>query len=283
MIRQFVTFMEAVERLSAVQPGLTYEGLRQGFALGLGSKLPAFIYSDSTPFLATLTYAKRKGDWHYATSGGLQVTDAFMAGAAEGSGRYIDIADLGDSYCDIEFPYPELPDDGRAYVILRGFFRVRPWDMREAARSGPSMISVAPSKWWSDESPWPRGENGTPRQWLQLEPFNSARFLDCNELADLWFRETDLSALCASFAAESTASPSSVSAPAANEDLDPRERTTAHRLIAALAAMAKIPDRGAAGAIELQLQRMGFDGPKEAAIKKWLHNARSMPPDRNSE
>lgn len=61
-----------------------------------------------------------------------------------------------------------------------------------------------------------------------------------------------------------------------DEPLDPRERTTLLRIIRALAIMAKLPERGATGSIEKQLQELGFTGPKDAAIRKVLADARML-------
>lgn len=65
-------------------------------------------------------------------------------------------------------------------------------------------------------------------------------------------------------------------AASADEPLDPRERTTLLRIIRALAIMAKLPERGATGSIEKQLQELGFTGPKDAAIRKVLSDARML-------
>jgi hypothetical protein len=48
------------------------------------------------------------------------------------------------------------------------------------------------------------------------------------------------------------------------DNLDSRGRTSLLRIIRAMDAMLKLPERGASGSIEAQLQKLGFDGPKEA-------------------
>jgi hypothetical protein len=73
--------------------------------------------------------------------------------------------------------------------------------------------------------------------------------------------------------------------PAADQgaSLDARERKNMLRVIRALECMAALPARGAATSVEAQLQQMGFDGPREATIRKLLDQARALEPDnRNS-
>lgn len=60
---------------------------------------------------------------------------------------------------------------------------------------------------------------------------------------------------------------------------DTRERTNMLRIIRALAVMANLPDRGAVGSVEMQLQKLGFQAPKEATIRKLLADARVQEPD----
>lgn len=65
--------------------------------------------------------------------------------------------------------------------------------------------------------------------------------------------------------------------------LDARERKNMLRVIRALENMATLPARGAATSVEAQLQQLGFDGPREATIRKLLDQARALEPDnRNS-
>ena len=63
-----------------------------------------------------------------------------------------------------------------------------------------------------------------------------------------------------------------------SKPLDPRERTSLLRIIRALDVMAALPDRGAATSIEAQLQQMGFDGPKDSAIRSAIEAARALAP-----
>lgn len=72
-------------------------------------------------------------------------------------------------------------------------------------------------------------------------------------------------------------------APDRDTPLDARERKNMLRVIRALGGMAKLPARGAATSVEAQLQQLGFDGPREATIRKILDQARALEPDnRNS-
>jgi len=64
-----------------------------------------------------------------------------------------------------------------------------------------------------------------------------------------------------------------------DKPLSPRERTNMLRIIRALDAMAKLPDRGASTAVEKQLETLGFRAPKEATIRKLLEGARGLAPD----
>lgn len=63
-----------------------------------------------------------------------------------------------------------------------------------------------------------------------------------------------------------------------SKPLDPRERTSLLRIIRALDVMAELPDRGAATSIETQLQILGFDGPKDSAIRSAIEAARALEP-----
>jgi len=58
--------------------------------------------------------------------------------------------------------------------------------------------------------------------------------------------------------------------------LEGRERSNLLRIISALGAMAKLPERGAATSVEKQLEELGFDEPKEATIRKVLDEARKL-------
>ena len=60
---------------------------------------------------------------------------------------------------------------------------------------------------------------------------------------------------------------------------DARERGSLLRIVRSLDVMANLPDRGAASAIELQLQQLGFGSPKEATIRKILDEARKLEAD----
>lgn len=74
-----------------------------------------------------------------------------------------------------------------------------------------------------------------------------------------------------------------VVAPDQATSVDARERKNMLRVIRALEGMAKLPARGATTSVEAQLQQLGFDGPKEATIRKLLDQARALEADnRNS-
>jgi hypothetical protein len=62
--------------------------------------------------------------------------------------------------------------------------------------------------------------------------------------------------------------------------LDSRGRTSLLRIIRAMDAMLGLPERGASGSVEVQLQKLGFDSPKEATIRKAIEEARGLDPDR---
>jgi len=66
-----------------------------------------------------------------------------------------------------------------------------------------------------------------------------------------------------------------------DKPIDPRKQTSLLRVVRALSKMAKLPDEGAAVAIQKQLEEIGFgNGPKEAAIRRILDEARSLDLDR---
>ena len=66
--------------------------------------------------------------------------------------------------------------------------------------------------------------------------------------------------------------------------LDPRERSTLLRIIRALDSMAKLPERGAASSVLLQLQTLGFTkGPGDSVIREKIDQARALEPDGNPQ
>jgi hypothetical protein len=87
------------------------------------------------------------------------------------------------------------------------------------------------------------------------------------------------------FLAEPKDWPNNPTATPATEDkkLDARERNTLLRIIRALDVMAGLPQRGAATPVEVQLQTMGFDNPKEATIRKLLEETRALETDRKPQ
>lgn len=86
-------------------------------------------------------------------------------------------------------------------------------------------------------------------------------------LKDLWFQSTDIDLM---------ASPTPTRA--SNEIVSTREANSMLRIISALAVMAKLPERGGAASVEAQLTDLGFDGPKEATIRRLLAEARENTP-----
>lgn len=61
-----------------------------------------------------------------------------------------------------------------------------------------------------------------------------------------------------------------------DKPLDARERATVLRILCALSVMAHLPERGAVAAVEAQLQQLGFDGPTETTLRRWLADARNV-------
>ena len=62
-------------------------------------------------------------------------------------------------------------------------------------------------------------------------------------------------------------------------ELDPRNKTSMLRIIAALAKNANLPAKGFSASVAHQLQQLGFEGPGEATIKKIITEARALEPD----
>jgi hypothetical protein len=62
--------------------------------------------------------------------------------------------------------------------------------------------------------------------------------------------------------------------------IDPRERANLLRIIRALSAMVKLPERGATASVAMQLQELGFLKPEEATIRKFVNEARALEPDK---
>ncbi|TAL89484.1 MAG: hypothetical protein EPN69_13355 [Rhodanobacter sp.] len=71
--------------------------------------------------------------------------------------------------------------------------------------------------------------------------------------------------------------PSTLSTPS-ERPLRERERTSLLAIIRALSVMAKADGRSATGAVEKQLQELGFDSPKEATIRGVLKEASDLQP-----
>ncbi|MGH8110460.1 MAG: hypothetical protein ACREPL_00745 [Rhodanobacteraceae bacterium] len=140
-----------------------------------------------------------------------------------------------------------------AQYALTGWFRVQTESATEIAR-----------------------EHGGEARFIRVEAEYTdgsiARFsLDrSTSLQDLWLRSDDIDKLMA-------APPQPVEPNC--KPLDARERANALRVIRALAVMANMPDRGAAPSIEKQLQVLGFNGPRDATIRKLLGEARALEPD----
>lgn len=86
-------------------------------------------------------------------------------------------------------------------------------------------------------------------------------------LKDLWFRSTDIDLM---------ASPTLTKVN--NDAVSTREANSMLRIISALAVMAKLPERGGAASVEAQLIELGFDGPKEATVRRLLVEARENTP-----
>jgi hypothetical protein len=63
-----------------------------------------------------------------------------------------------------------------------------------------------------------------------------------------------------------------------DQPLTSRERSNLLRIIRALSIMAKLPERGAALAVEKQLEDLHFTSPREGTIRNALNEARDMEP-----
>lgn len=68
--------------------------------------------------------------------------------------------------------------------------------------------------------------------------------------------------------------------PQHEKPIDERERSSMLRLIKALGVMASLPPRGAATAIQHQLETLGFSSPKEKTIKDYLDAAKALEPEK---
>ncbi|WP_460710328.1 hypothetical protein [Lysobacter terrae] len=64
------------------------------------------------------------------------------------------------------------------------------------------------------------------------------------------------------------------------QGLDPRREKSLLRVIRALDVMARLPERGAATSVQLQLQKLGFKGPNDDTTRKILEEARALPSDK---
>lgn len=270
MIRTFVGLDEAAAML-----GSNYIGLRQELELGLGSELPAYVYAGQMPFLARLIGPGVKFtavDIHDGSSG---------ASTIPGFGKLTSAnlrksKKIGDDLGEVTSS--DLPQSvtGLPFTLkLKGYFRVLPNALSHGAREDDvGMVDVAPESWWAVDSPVSRNKSGAPAVRLMLLPTNQPGYRELPELRDLQFKVADIEALKA---ARANSQPENLDA----QPLDERERTSLLRIIRALAVLAGLPPRAAAGPIELQLQQLGFTKPKEATIHKLIERARALEPDKS--
>lgn len=270
MIKQFYTFAEAAEALQTDLDGLT-----QALQLGLWRTLPVYIRTQpGCVYCAELlgVYCNEYGE--------------FLKGDAEGeenSASTLTLDDLGDDICRVQSwgtkktggSNPKL----RPVAYLTGFFRVFKYSVEDAIETlSFAGGRVAPTSWWNEDGIMPQETHG-PKELLG-EPIwslmladkldnatDSETFTAPPKLVDAYFRIGDVLALAAN---SSNVSPA---------PLDPRERASFLRIIRALSTMAKLPARGATASVEKELQILGFDRPKEAAIRKILDEARALSPD----
>lgn len=269
MIRKFIGFDEAAAMLESDSIGF-----RQAFELGLGSELPAYICARELPYLAYLSGAgveNTAGDIHDQTS-------AMVVIPGFGKLTYFDLWDphkIGDQLGEIKSSeLCQFKTGHPATFELKGYFRVAPHQLKDAARTEfAGMTDVAPDSWWADESPIPRTPNGPPAVQLVLTSTRDPGYLELPRLGDLQFKIADVEMLREARNALPTDS-------APHKPLDERERASLLRIIRALDVMAKLPKRGAATPIEKQLQELGFDKPGEATIRKAIDDARALEPDK---
>jgi hypothetical protein len=269
VIRKFVGFAEAAAML-----GSNYIGLRQAFELGLGSQLSAYVYAGNLPLLARPVgpgVEFSAVDIHDGRSGATTIPGFGTLTSVDlrGSNK------IGDELGEVTSS--DLPQSvtGIPFTLkLRGFFRVAPYALKDAAKEDAvGMVGVAPDSWWAVDSPISKSECGAPAVWLMLLPTNQPGYRELPELNDLQFKIADIEALNASLA-----DPKRESLDA--KPLGNRERRNLLRVIRALDAMANLPARGAVTSIEAQLQRLGFSEPREATIRNLIERARALEPDK---
>lgn len=195
MIRKFIGFDAAAAILES-----DYIGLRQAFELGLGSELPAYVNAREQPFLA---YPSGPGvtveasDIHEAASG--QVTVPGFGTLT--SFDLWDAGKLGDGLGEVTSS--DLPQSvtGRPVTLdLRGYFRVSPSQLKEAARQDPhgGMTDVAPDSRWAEASPVSKMRNGAPSVRLVITSTDYPGYREPPALRELQFKIADVESLKAS-------------------------------------------------------------------------------------
>jgi len=159
-------------------------------------------------------------------------------------------------WCNETFPFDDPPKGAQVYS-LNGWFRLGQMAVEAFARANVN------SGHWSIIADTDGG--GTISFYLDI---NFREML-------IWLRADDVERLAAPALPPTNGSN--------DKPLDARERTTLLRVIRALDAMAELPERGAPSSIEKQLQVLGFDGPKDSAIRAAIDEARKLEPDRNPQ
>jgi hypothetical protein len=227
VLRQFVGFSEASTMLDS-----DTEGLRQALELGLGDRLPVYVYAAGEGFPACFTGfgVSSKYEW---------VDGPMCTVSIDGFGEFIDdgsgIEWLEDPFCSVTATYEDTRQSTSEFILnIQGYIRVMPGVLRNCARSGNyiGVSDVGPNSWWAATSPVPKASSGEPQVQLMLLPKPETAWSYVPKLKDLMFRVSDIDALKSSRMHAQTNSE--------KDSIDPRTETSLLVIIGALARKAKL-------------------------------------------
>ena len=161
-----------------------------------------------------------------------------------------------------------------SYYLLTGWFRVESDMLQDAALGGgftesPQVIPPGECDGLSDGDVWELSQE-VINEYEGTEWSGEDASIELPSMRSLWFSDDQIQALKVGGTGRVFDSPL--------KDADPRERTSLLRVIRALDVMTKLPERGAPTVVEKQLQELGFNSPREAAIRKILADARALEP-----
>ena len=285
--RIFLTWSETAQVLE-----MDEEGFRQAMLYRF-SPLP---WEDGSDWLPAILVTKRDGfmadlysSHESAPSWGGR--DAFyrvfpngMLLDEEGKRRTVQVSDeefipvrgaIGGDSWEVSHGYDSFAN--RPFVVSGDSLYVSPESIRSACREDGyyNSLLIAPAGWCADGFPDSHHFRvvHTENNVYDRKPENLFKAV--------MFRQDDVLRVARLVQGEITSgvTPSQDATATPAPTLTSRREKSLLRIIRALDVMAKLPERGAAPVVELQLQELGFGGPSDETIRKVLAEARALEPD----